>query len=117
MTSAHTLDVSKDPVTVERQLMKICNKLNVTEVNIGLFNRMIRAGVSTNDVRNFVSKQQKLKRSKLRSNRILSKVAMKQKLFDACSTAVQLRREKKRLRESLHNNGGYSRSKAKRTIK
>ena len=40
----------KDPSVVERRLNKVCKKLNVTEVNIGLFHRMLRSGVVTNDV-------------------------------------------------------------------
>ena len=45
----------KDPFTVERRLNKVCKKLNITEVNIGLFHRMLRNGVVvTNDVRSFI---------------------------------------------------------------
>ena len=110
--------MSKDPTPVERQLNKVCNKLNITEVNIGLFNRMIRSNIATNDVRNFVNKQQKLKKSsKVGSGRVLTKVAMKQKLRDAYSTANGLRREKKRLKETLHVEGGYSKSRTKRTVR
>ena len=53
----------KDPFMVERRLNKVCRKLNVTEVNIGLFHRMLRSGVVTNDVRSFIGNQQKLKKS------------------------------------------------------
>ena len=106
-----------DPISVERQLGRVCRKLNVEEVNIGLFRRMIRTGVATNDVRSFTEKQQKLKSSKVKSNGVLLKTAMRLKLNDACSTADKLRREKKRLRESLQKEVGYSRSKAKRTVR
>ena len=59
MTSTGSFTVGKDPVIVERRLKMVCHKLNVTEVNIGLFNRMIKRKVATNDVRNFSEKQHK----------------------------------------------------------
>ena len=91
----------KDPITVERRLNLVCRKLNVTEINIGLFNRMIKEKVATNDVRNFSDKQHKLKHSYNGTKWKLSEVAMKQKLKDAYSTADRLRREKKRVKGSF----------------
>ena len=94
MTSACLNEASSDPYTVERQLFEVCNQLNVTEVNIGLFKRMIKSGVATNDVRNFAHKQQNLNRQASRTAAVLSRIAMKQKLKDAFSTADGLRRKK-----------------------
>ena len=97
--------------------MKVCNQLNVTEVNIGMFQRMIRSGVATNDVRNFAHKQQNLNRQASRTASVLSRVAMKQKLKDAFSTAEDLRKKKKMLKESLYYEHNYSRAKTKRVVK
>ena len=92
MTHARPIRASNDPLTVERQLQKVCNQLNVTEVNVRMFQCMIRSRVATNDVRNFAHKQQNQNRQPSRTALVLSKVAMKQKLNDAQSTADELRR-------------------------
>ena len=77
MTSTLSEGKCKDPVRVERRLHKVCKKLNGTEVNIGLFHRMIKNGVATNDVRSFTLNQQKLKKSKSKPSSALLKTAMK----------------------------------------
>ena len=112
MTSAHHRKC-KDPITVERRLKVVCKKLNAEEVNIGLFHRMLKAGVATNDVRNFTNNQLNQKHSTIGTDASLSRVAMKQKLKDAYSTAGVLRREKKELKEVLLQRIGYSKSKKK----
>ena len=106
----------KDPIPVERRLRKVCKKLNVTEVNIGLFHRMIKNGVMTNDVRSFAENQQ-LKSSGSTTSKAVARAAMKRKLTDACSTAGKLRREKKFLRMTLMTECMYSKSKTKREAK
>ena len=53
----------RDPKLVEKQLRKVCRRLKETEVNIGMFCQMIRDGVATNDVRNFVQKQSNMKKA------------------------------------------------------
>ena len=103
MTSTRCKEACKDPVTVERQLKMICRKLNVTEINIGLFNRMIKNKVATNDVRNFSDKQHGLKHTYDGTRWQISKVAMTQKLRDAYSTAGRLRKEKRELKDTLLN--------------
>lgn len=50
LTSARSDEMCKDPIPVERRLNRICKKLNVTEVNIGMFHQMLKGGVLTNDV-------------------------------------------------------------------
>ena len=95
----------------------ICRKLSVTEINIGLFNRMLKNKVATNDVRNFSDKQHGLKHTYSGTDWKISKVAMSQKLRDAYSTAGRLRKEKKEVKEILRKEVGYSKSKVKRTIK
>ena len=52
-----------------------------------MFQRMIKSGVATNEVRNFAHKQQNQNRQASKTALVLSKVAMKQKLKDAFSTA------------------------------
>ena len=107
----------KDPIPVEKRLKKVCKKLNITEVNIGLFHRMVKSGVVTNDVRGFIENQQQLKRSASSPSKALLKAAMKQKLTDACSTAGRLRREKRRLQTVLSTACMYTKSKTKRVVK
>ena len=88
MTSTPSTSRCKDPVQVERRLNKVCKKLNITEVNIGLFHRMVKNGVVTNDVRSFTVNQQKLKKSISKPSKAMYEAAMKQKLKDACSMHV-----------------------------
>ena len=116
-TYVHFQEVCSDPMTVERQLAKACKQLYVTEVNIELFQRMIKSNVATNDVRNFAFKQQNLNRQASKSAKILSRVAMRQKLRDAYSTARCLKERKKMLKESLSTEHNYSKSKIKRVMK
>ena len=117
MTSTHISSVCRDPKAVERRLEKVCKQLNVEEVNIGMFHHMIRSGVATNDVRSFATNQQFLNRQANRTTARLSKVAMKQKLNDACSTANGLRKEKKRLKDALTVEFNYSRARTKKVVK
>ena len=86
-----------DPEVVERQLQSTCLKLNETEVNIKLFKKMLENGIATNDVRNFVTKQAKLKSTNQELNLQLLKNAMKSKYTDACRVAHMLRRKKNEL--------------------
>ena len=46
----------RDSKKVEERLEVTCKKLSETEVNIRLFDKMVRHGVATNDVRAFVTK-------------------------------------------------------------
>ena len=115
--SARSDEVCKNPVPVERRLNKVCKKLNATEVNIGMFQRMLKRGVLTNDVRCFTMNQHKLKKTVSKLNNAVPKAAMKQKLNDAYSTAGRLRREKKYLSNTLSTEFEYSKSKTKRVIK
>ena len=67
------------PDDVEEQYVKTCIKLTEAEVNVAMFQKMLRSGVATNDVRNFVNKQSKMKRTSQKLNFGLSKHAMKLK--------------------------------------
>ena len=115
-TSAPLMKRCKDPIPVERRLNKVCKKLNITEVNIGLFHKMIKNGVVTNDVRSFIQNQRKLKKSAGKTNFALGKAAMRSKLNDACSTAGKLRREKRSLKMSLASDCHYTKSKTRRVM-
>ena len=88
-------DGAKDSQEVERQLEKTCVKLKETEVNIRLFDRMVKNGLATNDVRSFVSKQARLKTTNHKLSFGVMTKAMKCKLVDACSLAREVRKEKK----------------------
>ena len=117
MTSTHSDEECRGPITVERRLSKVCKKLSVTEININMFHRMIKNNVATNDVRSFANNQQYLNRHREKTAALLSKAAMRQKLKDACSTACRLKSEKKQLEKALTNNHGYTKSKVKRVVK
>ena len=118
------LQVSSDPdarfnnaQVVEEQLEKTCKKLNETEVNIRLFNKMVRNGVATNDVRNFVSKQAELKSMNHEINCSLTKKAMKSKFIDACALARKLRYRKTELKYQLITEFNYSKKKCRTLVK
>ena len=113
----YSKSVHRDPSTVEKQLLKVCRKLNVTEVNIAMFHRMIKEKVATNDVRSFAVNQQLLNRYRKGTDLKLSKVAMQQKLHDAYSTVNALRAEKRILRRELFSGCDLSRSEADKIVK
>ena len=88
---------------VEKYLQDICLKLTEVESTINLFAKMVRTGIATNDIRNFVIKQSKMKRI---SNSLDIKVlrsTMKSKLRDACAFANRLRQQRNRLKKSIMN--------------
>ena len=58
-----------------------------------------------------------MKRSLSKPDSALGRIAMKQKLTDACSTAGRLRREKKQLKVTLTTDCEYTKSKTKRVVK
>ena len=47
--------VFNDPEEVERHYKRTCKKLTEAEVNCAIFNKMVKSGVATNDVHNFVT--------------------------------------------------------------
>ena len=102
---------------VEEQLIETCVKLDETEVNVRLLDKMIRNGVATNDVRNFVTKQAGLKRMNGEINYALTKKAMKSKFVDACSLARKLRKTKTILKNLLTEKFKYSNKECKRIVK
>ena len=118
------VDVLSDPPQrvkcakkVEELLEKTCRSLNETEVNIGLFGKMIRNGVATNDVRSFVSNQAELKRADHEINRSLTKKAMRSKFVDACALARRLRFRKFELRDQLVSEFNYSKKRCRTLVK
>ena len=52
-----TTSARKDRKTVEKRLRSESLKLTETESRVDMFTKMLRAGVATNDVYNFVKKQ------------------------------------------------------------
>ena len=103
--------IRMDHKKVEKQLKDVCTKLNETEANINMFGHMIRNGIATNDVRNFVSKQSDMKRMSNKYDQRLSKTAMRRKINDACAQALRLRRMKNDMLLLLTEQYGYSKSK------
>ena len=102
---------------VEKQLRRVSRKLAETEVNIGLFNRMAKCGVPTNDVRHFVLNQTRMKQSSNSVQFDIVRKVMKNKLNDACSIANKLRQNKKRLKRLLCTKFNYSKSKHRKVMK
>ena len=84
---------------VEKQLLETVVKLTETEMSISLFSKMIRNGIATNDVYNFVNKQCGLRKASNKIDYKLLRVTMRQKLNDACSYANRLRRKKEDLKK------------------
>ena len=113
MTSASDISAGQDPEHVEEQLKKVCERLRVTEVNIGMFSRMVRTDVATNDVRNFVLKQSNMKKASDKFDLKLCKSIMKRKLNDACALASRLRNSKNKLKAILSDKFKYSNSTSK----
>ena len=107
----------KDPKMVEEWLEQTCKKLSETEINIGLFSKMIRNGVATNDVRNFVQKQARLKCTNQKMCLAMSRKAMKNKVVDACSLAHKLRKQKIELCNLLKSRFKYPGRKCRRIVK
>ena len=101
---------------VEKQLKEICMKLNETEANVEMFCNMVRNGIATNDVRNFVSKQSDMKRANNKYDLKLSRSVMRRKLDDACAQASRLRRTKNEIESLLTGKHGYSKSKLRNLV-
>ena len=97
---------------VERQLYNTTRRLVDTEINIGMFSKMIKKGISTNDVYYFVKKQSELRKSSNSIDYKLMKANMKQKLNDSCSYAKRLRQKKKGLVNKIFTMHEECKSKA-----
>ena len=78
---------------------------------------MVRENVATNDVRNFVKRQSKMKVTSRGINLKVAKSAMKCKLNDLCATADRLRRKKREIKEVLRKDFGYPDAKCRNLIK
>ena len=101
---------------MEEQLKGTCKRLNETEAVVEMFSQMIRNGVATNNVRNFVAKQSDMKKANNKYDLKLSKTAMRRKLNDACAQASRLRRTKKEIESILTDQHKYSKSKLRNVI-
>ena len=102
--------------TVEEQLLKTTRLLIDTESNIALFSKMIKHGLSTNDVYNFVRNQSDLRKSSNRVDYKLMKNNMRQKLNDACSYATKLRQNRKALLDKLFKKHVENRTRARKVV-
>ena len=80
--------------TVEGRLWESFGDLAVTEANIHFMSTLHSMGLATNDVKNFVRKQQKHKRVDGTIDYKVMKSAMKSKLIDAYALAKRLRQQK-----------------------
>ena len=116
MTKSGVCCIKMDHKTVEKQLKEICMKLNETEANVEMFCNMVKNGVATNDVRNFVSKQTDMKRTNNKYDLKFSRTVMRRKLNDACAQASRLRRTKNEIESLLTEKHGYSKSKLRNLV-
>ena len=116
MTKPGVSYASTDPKKVEEQLRGIYRKLNETETIIDMFSQMDRCGAATNDVRNFVVKQSKMKKTSSNYDLKLSKSVMRRKLNDAWAQASRLRKTKNELKSLLTQHFKYSSSKMRNLI-
>ena len=108
---------SQSPEEVEKQLRHVSKKLAETEVNIGLFNKMARGCVPTNDVRHFILNQTRMKQSGSKIQYSMVRKIMKEKLNDACSVANKLRQKKRALKRLLCTKFSYPKSRHNRVLR
>ena len=94
---AEQSDVSK----VEKLLKGKNKALSELESREKLFRRMIKTGISTPDVSNFINKQIEQKQTQTLSNSRLRKAAMKSKLDDVISTIKKMKMERRDLKREL----------------
>ena len=78
--------------SVECQLERTYGLLAETEANIEMFNVLMKLGLATNDVFNFVNKQTIHKRIEKQPDLKVQKLAMRSKLSDALAYSSRLRR-------------------------
>ena len=105
------------PRKVEKQLFRVCKKLKETEVKANMFGRMVKSGVATADVRNFVSKQAKLKRVDKHVHIPIVRQAMKDKYSDTLKVARGLRNSKREIVDVLNNDFNFSKSKCRKLVR
>ena len=108
---------NKGPIKVEKQLFRVCKKLKETEVKASMFGQMVKRGVATADVRNFVNNQAKLKRADNHIHIPTVRQAMKVKFSDTIASANELRASKKEITEVLNNEFNYSKSKCRKLVR
>ena len=102
----------------ENVFRKICIQIAETETTVKMFNKMIRCGVCTNDVKSFSMNQASLRRVHKNTSPRIEKAAMKAKRQDALAHVKRLRQERYILRKSLISiYGGYTNKLAKRINK
>ena len=106
--SIHNNPVSNDALTESRQIKTVeCqlemtfNRIAVTEANIELFGTMLRLGLATNDVKNFIHKQSNQKRVLSKPDFKVQKSAMKSKFSDACAYLKRLKRQRDTLKARI----------------
>ena len=115
--SEKTTPIKGKRKTVEEQLARTTRLLIDTESNISLFSKMIKNGLATNDIYNFVRNQSCLRKTTNRMDYKLMKSNMRQKLNDACSYASKLRQNKKVLLDKLYRKHAENKIRAKRVVK
>ena len=108
---------NKCPRKVEKRLYGVCVKIKETEVKADFFRQMVKDGVTTADVRNFVEKQAQLKRVNQYIHAPTAKQAMKAKLSDTVALLGGLRKSKKELVDDLIIRFSYPQSKCRNLIK
>ena len=88
------VDKKNQKLGAENVYRKACLQIVETETTISMLNKMIRNGVSTNDVMSFSINQASLRKVHKDTSRKIEKTAMKAKRNDALALAKRLRRKR-----------------------
>ena len=87
--------------TVECQLGMTLDKIAATEANVELFEKLLKLGLATNDIKNFILKQSAQKRILCKPDFKVLRSAMRSKLSDACAFLKRLRRLRDTLKKRI----------------
>ena len=87
--------------TVASKLVHNWRILMRSECNVRFFNNLIKHGISTRDIKSFISNQAKIRKVHRSSDEGLSKVAMRSKLNDACAFIQKQKRVVSKLKQEL----------------
>ena len=102
---------------VEKLLKKTCKNIAETEANVDMLTKMSKMAIATNDVRNFVVNQAKLKKRSKGLNKQIIKNSMRSKLNDACVDLHHLKQSRDRLRQKTMQIYSTEKSEGRRIIR
>ena len=112
-----TSSCKKKAKPVEKLLKDTMMKLTEANAVTRMFRLMIRSKVATNDVRNFLQNQMKMRRISKGIDYKLLKNSMRSKLNDSCAYVKRLKQERSRLKTQLFKMYKNRKAKALRVLK